>query len=68
MSIDRVMGGFTGFDIECDICGVTEYLDFDWENFREAVAEAKVRAWKAYKDEDDQWCHKCPDCQKKEKP
>jgi hypothetical protein len=66
MTIERVMGGFTGFDITCEICDQTEYLDFDWESFREAVAEAKTRGWKAYKDEDGQWCHICWGCQKKE--
>lgn len=65
MSLERV-GGFTGFDITCDICGESEYLDFGWDNFQGAIAEAKARGWKAYKDEDDEWCHKCQTCQIKE--
>ena len=66
MSIEKVMGGFTGYDITCEICGQTEYLDFDWENFKAAVAEAKERGWKTWKDEDGQWCHICSICQTKE--
>jgi hypothetical protein len=65
MTIDKVVGGFTGFDIECDTCGKTQYLDFDWESFREAVAEAKENGWRSYKDEDGEWRHKCPECQRK---
>lgn len=66
MSIERVMGGFTGFDIECDTCGQVQYLDFDWQHLREAVAEAKRSGWKIYKDEDGEWCHQCQDCQIRE--
>lgn len=65
MSIERTMGGFMGFDIECDTCGETEYLDFDWEDFQGAIAEAKQRGWKSYKNKDGEWCHKCLTCQDK---
>ena len=64
MTIEQTQGGFMGFDIECNICGTNEYLDFDWENFRAAVADAKERGWKIYKNEDGEWCHKCPECVK----
>ena len=32
MSIERVMGGFTGFDIECNTCGQTHSFSYscDW--------------------------------------
>jgi len=65
MTIERVLGGFTGFDIECDICEITQYLDFDWEEFNAAIAEAKASGWRSYKDEDGEWRHECPECQRK---
>ena len=68
MSIERVQGGFTGFDIECDICEQSEYLDFDWDNFLGAISEAKTYGWKVFKNEHDEWMHTCRDCQLKGVP
>lgn len=67
MSIERTMGGFRGFDIECDKCGQSQYLDFDWGNFRGAIAEAKTSGWKIFKDEHEDWIHICRDCQENPK-
>jgi len=66
MSIERTMGGFMGFDIECDICGQSTYLDYYWDNFQGAIAEAKSCGWKI-KYVNGEWEHICFDCQLKEK-
>ena len=66
MTIERVMGGFTGFDLECDECEETRYLNWDWEDFNSAVAEAKALGWKAHKDHYGNWNHLCPNCAEKE--
>lgn len=51
MTIERTLGGFTGFDIECDICGQSTYLDFGWDDFLNAIAEAKAYGWRIFKNE-----------------
>ena len=65
MSIERTMGGFTGFDIDCDKCGQSQYLDYNWDNFQGAIAEAKESGWRIFKDEHEEWIHICRDCQEK---
>ncbi|MHB8053636.1 MAG: hypothetical protein ACYDH3_00060 [Candidatus Aminicenantales bacterium] len=45
MSIERAPGGFTGFDLICDECGESVYLDYDWNQFKAAVADAKEQGW-----------------------
>ena len=66
MSIERTMGGFTGFDMECNGCGQVEYFDFDWDNFNAMIAEAKAGGWKIFKDEYGEWMHFCSECSLKE--
>lgn len=66
--IERTPGGFTGFDIECDSCGQSTYLDYGWDNFRAAIAEAKSFGWRIeFESISGEWEHTCPDCQDKEK-
>ena len=64
MSIEQTIGGFMGFDIECDICDKSEYLDYGWDNFQGAIAEAKSFGWKI-KHINGEWECTCSDCQKK---
>lgn len=65
MTIEQTMGGFMGFDIECDKCGQSEYLDYYWDNFQGAIAEAKSSGWKINY-VNGEWEHTCLDCQEKE--
>ncbi len=67
VSITRVDGGFTGFDLICDECGETVYLDYDWDQFKAAVADAKEMGWKIRKNRDGQWENICPECQEAER-
>lgn len=69
MSIEQTMGGFTGFDIECDICGQPEYLDYGWDNLQGAIAEAKSSGWKIRHagQLSGEWECTCSDCQEEEK-
>jgi len=65
MTIEKVEGGFTGYDITCDNCGESEYLDIEWENpFSAVVAEAKELGWKSVR-VNGEWEHRCPRCQEK---
>lgn len=66
MSIEKTIGGFTGFDIECDSCGQSAYLDCGWDNLQGAIAEAKSSGWKI-KNVNGEWECICLDCQEKEK-
>jgi len=50
-----------GFDIECDICGQSEYLDYSWDNLQGAIAEAKSSGWKIGK-KSGEWTHICSNC------
>jgi hypothetical protein len=61
MSIEKTPGGFTGFDMTCDICGKTIYLDFERDDFIGAIREAKQSGWRITKIADD-WEHYCPAC------
>lgn len=63
--IEQVRGGFTGFDIECDSCGLSIYLDYYWDNLQGAIAEAKSDGWKIER-VNDEWRHMCPECRQKE--
>jgi Fe2+ or Zn2+ uptake regulation protein len=64
MTIERVASFFTGFNIECDVCGKIQYLDFDHDEFQKAVDSAKSLGWKIRK-VGDEWKHICPDCKEK---
>ena len=46
--------------LECDKCGTED--EFDGDTFQEAWADAKADGWRAYKDDSDEWCHSCPNC------
>lgn len=65
MGIEKTMGGFTGFDIECDHCEETEYLDYDWTNLQGAVSEARSFGW-TIQYIHDEWECVCPECLRKE--
>ena len=65
MSIEKTIGGFTGFDIECDICGQSEYLDYSWDNFQGATVEAASSGWRL-RYIHNIWECVCSDCQEKE--
>ena len=45
---------------ECDDCGTTEQIDAD--DFRAGWAGLQMEGWRAFKDKNDEWCHRCPDC------
>jgi len=53
-------GGISGFDMDCDECGQTEF--FDRTYFKDFIAEAKMSGWKIFKDEVGDWTHLCPSC------
>ena len=57
-------GGISGFDMECDECGETEF--FDRTYFQEFIADAKASGWKIFKDYAGDWAHLCLECAKKE--
>ena len=64
MSIEKVEGGFTGYDLACDECGDIEYIDVDWDSpWGEVLAEIKARGYKSVK-AGEGWEHLCPSCQK----
>jgi len=45
----------------CDVCGEQDSFvdDADWDAAWRAL---KADGWRAHKDDDDEWTHKCPDC------
>lgn len=44
----------------CDICG-EEYEVYD-RDFRAAWEDAKDDGWRCFKNDDDEWEHRCPEC------
>jgi hypothetical protein len=53
-------GAGSGFEMECDTCGETEF--FDRTYFRDFIADAKASGWKITKDDEGNWIHTCPTC------
>lgn len=55
--IERENGIITFICDSCDDCfeGVTNDFKTEW-------ATAKAQGWRAFKNNDDQWEHACPDC------
>jgi len=46
---------------QCDGC-LDEYESGSGQEFMDAWNDAKDEGWRAYKDESDEWVHKCPSC------
>jgi len=55
---DRYEGLLT---VECDKCSAAGE-EYDGGTFQEAWADAKADGWRAWKDDADEWCHSCPNC------
>lgn len=53
-------GGISGFDMDCDECGESQF--FDRTYFADFIAEAKAAGWKTYKDDGGEWANLCPKC------
>ena len=56
----RKSGYGNGWDFECDFCNRTP--EFYKGDFAKAWAEAKRDGWRASKEADGTWVHRCPDC------
>jgi hypothetical protein len=52
------------FEFRCDSCGLS--VEFAPNDFRECVAELKLRNWRIGRDKDGEWFHKCGRCKSKE--
>jgi len=48
------------YEFECDRCG--ECGDYSGSDFHEAWGDARNDGWRAFKNDVDQWEHRCPDC------
>lgn len=44
----------------CDQCGET--FDISGGDFRDAWDSAKEDGWRCFKNDDDEWEHRCPEC------
>lgn len=49
------------YEVNCDFC--SDSFEVEAEYFSEVIQELKDRGWKYFKDEKDEWTHKCPACQ-----
>lgn len=58
MTMDKT--GLGGIEISCDEGGCAMTSDSDCETYKEAYEEFYEEGWRAYKDDDDEWCHSCP--------
>ena len=45
----------------CDSCGENE-IEISSHDFNEAWEEAKSEGWRCFKNDDDEWEHRCPEC------
>lgn len=52
------------FIITCDICNCEMKIAYS-TNYATAYQFAKNDGWKAFKNDSDEWIHKCPDCVEK---
>lgn len=50
----------------CDACEAVSEA-YDPNDFAEAWTELKDEGWRAFKDENGEWQHRCPECRGKDK-
>lgn len=48
--------------VNCDFCEYQGFFEFGEDEFAGMIEEMKESGWKVFKDENDEWTHKCPDC------
>lgn len=64
MTINRVLGGFRGYDIYCDKCNREGYIDIEWDApLREVLAGAEDKGWQIVR-VNGEWKHRCLSCRK----
>ena len=49
------------FQVNCDFC--SNYFEVETEYFSKVISEMRDVGWKYFKDENNEWTHKCLDCQ-----
>ena len=60
MSIEKQKGKII---LTCDECADT-YDEYDADDFKQMIKDAKTDDWKIFRDDDtDEWLHWCPNCQ-----
>ena len=47
--------------LDCDYCASASE-SYDGDDWHEALAAAKADGWRTFKDNNGDWCVKCPDC------
>lgn len=64
MSIERLDNQM---ELCCDTCPRTLPRVYFSDEFGEMIQDAKDEHWRFFKDEDDNWCHECPTCRRKDR-